>query len=100
MGLEVDDNGFSTLTVKLSNREDGGVSVSCSDLPGLILSGASKVGVVAAIPAAVSGLLRYRGIDVVSVKHAKSMAEILNGQNPQHLDMHIHHFVVEYKKAA
>ena len=100
MGLEVDDYGFSTLTVKLSDREDGGVSVSCVDLPGLILSGANKGGVVAAIPTAVSGLLRFRGVDVVSVKHALSMAEILQGQNPQNLDMHICHFVVEYKKAA
>lgn len=100
MELKMNDHGFSTLKVTLADREDGGVRVYSDDLPGLILSGEEKAAVVASISRAIEALLEYSGINVVSVTPAKPVADILSGGNPQSVDMHIQHFVVEYRHAA
>jgi len=91
---------FLTLTVSLEDREDGGVRVSSTELPGLVLSGADKQSVVEAIAPAIKALLEHGGLTIFEVHHSKPVAEILDGKNPQDVDMHVQHFVVEIRQAA
>jgi hypothetical protein len=100
MERNIMNDGILTLTVTLEDREDGGVRVSSADLPGLILSGSDKHKVLGSVSLAIAALLEHSGLENVTVKPAKSLAEILNGKNPQDVDMHVQHFVIEYRKAA
>lgn len=96
----MNDHGLSTLTVTLHDREDGGVRVSSVDLPGLILSGEDRKTVIESISGAITALLEHGGLSVSRVTAAKSIGEILRDGVPQDVDMHVQHFVVEYRKAA
>lgn len=49
--------------VTIESREDGGVSVSSEDLPGLILAGADRVRILAAIEPAARAILERKGED-------------------------------------
>lgn len=100
MGLKMGNDGISTLTVTLHDREDGGLRVSSADLPGLILSAEDRHAVLNSIAPAIVALLEHRGFEGVTVKPAKSLSDMLNGKNPQDVDMHVQHFVVEYRRAA
>ena len=93
-------SGFVTVTAKLADRPDGGVRVSSRDLPSLILSGRDKEQVIQDIPAAIKALLERGGLQSVKVHHSKTVAEIMNGKNPQDVDLNVEHFVVEYVDAA
>lgn len=106
---------ITTVCVKLEDREDGGLRVSSSDMPGLILSGRDPVIVMNKIaPAIVAIFKAAKGLDVV-VQATKDVSEILDGENPQTVDMNIHDaceganrpsnshrkvFVVELRQAA
>jgi hypothetical protein len=105
----------TTVCVTLEDREDGGLRVSSTKLPGLILSGPDKAAVVAKIAPAIKAIFKAaKGLDV-TVHPEKPIDEILDGKNPQTVDMdvqsddttgrtgaHIHHklFVVEFRQAA
>lgn len=47
--------------VTIEDREDGGVNVSSDDLPGLILSGSDRAGILAAIEPAARAILERKG---------------------------------------
>lgn len=96
----MNDRELLTITVTLEDREDGGVRVSSDDLYGLILSGADKQSVVESIAPAIKAILQRSGFEDVNVRHSRSVAELVNGDNPQDVDMHVQHFVVELKQAA
>jgi len=102
---------ITTVCVSLEDREDGGLRVFSDELPGLILSGHDKKAVLEKIAPAIAALLKAaKGWDVC-VRAAKPLSEILDGKNPQTLDMHVHKsetgphihtqvFVVEFRQAA
>lgn len=94
------DLEFLTLAVRFDDRADGGLRATSEDMPGLILSNADKKAVVDGVPVAIKAILEHQGFQDVSVKHSKSLAEIINGDNPQHVDMHVQHFVVELRQVA
>lgn len=49
------------ISVTIENRDDGGVSVSSEDVPGLILSGRNRTAIIAAIEPAVRAILEHQG---------------------------------------
>lgn len=100
MSLSMSTSGYLTVTAQLADRPDGGVRVSSRDLPGLILSGSDKEQVIKDIAVAIKALLESSGVHNVRVHHSKTVAEIMNGKNPQDVDMNVEHFVVEYADAA
>lgn len=108
----------TTVCVTLEDREDNGLRVYSDELPGLILSGADKRAVMDRIAPAIAALFKAtKGLDV-TVRPAKPLSEVLDGKNPQTLDMNVHHragdttttsrgvasthkvFVVELRQAA
>lgn len=48
--------------VRVENREDGGIRVSSSDLPGLVLSGKERTKVLASIDPAARAILQKMGL--------------------------------------
>jgi len=106
---------FTTVCVSLEDREDGGLRVTSADMPGLILSGPDKETVTRKIAPAISALFKAaKGLEVTVIP-TKSVAEILDGENPQTVDMdvcttdsnprvthniHKQVFVVELRRAA
>ncbi|MGD0142070.1 MAG: hypothetical protein ABSC92_02825 [Rhizomicrobium sp.] len=104
---------FTTVCVSLEDREDGGLRVFSTELPGLILSGANKKTVLDKIAPAITALFKAaKNLDVI-VRPAKALSEVLDGKNPQTFDMNVQHagdrpmanihtkvFVVEYREAA
>ena len=53
---------MNKITVYIADREDGGIRVWSDDLPGLILSGKNRVGVLADIGPAVKAIRAYKGL--------------------------------------
>jgi hypothetical protein len=100
MTIGMNAHRFATVTVSLQDREDGGLRVFSDDLPGLILSGPEKKDVIKGIVPAITAILNHSGLKDFSVHPSKSVLDILNGRNPQDVDMHVKRFVVEYLKAA
>jgi hypothetical protein len=104
-------DAITTVCVSLEDREDGGLRVFSDELPGLILSGQDKMALMKKIAPAITALFKAaKGWDV-RVRPAKPLSEILDGKNPQTLDMHVHKsesgmyihtkvFVVEFQQAA
>jgi|HubBroStandDraft_2_1064218.scaffolds.fasta_scaffold11849_5 hypothetical protein len=106
---------MTTVCVTLEDREDDGLRVYSDELTGLILSGADKMAVMEKICPAIAAIFKEAAnLDVV-VKPAKPLAEVLDGKNPQKLDVSIHKngeahrgnsnihtkvFVVEFRQAA
>lgn len=100
---------FIILTVTLVDRDDGGLSVSSDDLPGLIMSGSDKDKVAKAIAPAIRAIFEHRGFRNVVVHHGTPPSEILKKESPRNLDVHVEHsstgvqteqFVVELSAAA
>jgi hypothetical protein len=77
------------LTVMLEDRDDGGLNVSCEDLPGLILSGSDKQKIFDAIAPAIQALLEFKGFKKVRVHHSSPLAEILKRESPRGMDVHV-----------
>ena len=81
---------ITTVCVTLEDREDGGLRVSSTDLPGLILSGTDKQAVFNKIAPAITAIFKAaQGLDV-KVSATKPIQEILDGQNPQTVDINVH----------
>ena len=90
---------LTVVTVTLTDREDGGLLVHSDDLPGLILSGAHKSAVAAAIIPAIQAIFKHKGMDV-TVRPAKPISEVLQSKSPRAMDVHVQQFVVELPEAA
>lgn len=100
---------FMIVKVTLHERENGGMRVSSTTLPGLLLSGADKSAVFAMIAPTIQALLKRQGISPVTVECAVPADEVLNRTPPCDLDMHVRalnlreheeNFVVELPIAA
>lgn len=100
MDLDQRTHEFTTITVALEDREDGGLRVFSDDLPGLILSGPHRQKVIETIVPAMTAILEHLGFVDFQIHHTKPMTEIMDGENPQTVDMRVQQFVVEYLKAA
>lgn len=100
MAHDMTGHNFATITVSLEDREDGGARVCSADLPGLILSSPDRRKVIEAIVPTMTTLLGKLGFQDIEVHPSKTVQEILDGGNPQDVDVHIQQFVVEYRKAA
>ncbi|CDX23605.1 hypothetical protein MPLB_300007 [Mesorhizobium sp. ORS 3324] len=100
MDLDQRTHEFTTITVALHDRNDGGLRVRSDDLPGLILSGDNKEAVIGMIIPAITALLQHAGLRDFVVHQSRSVTEILGRENPQSVDMHIQQFVVELAAAA
>ena len=107
---------MTTVCVALEDREDGGLRVFSDELPGLILSGSDKLTVMNKIAPAIAAIFKAaKGLNV-TVRPAKPLSEVLDGKNPQKLDMKVQNcgaasnlgvsnihtkvFVVELQQAA
>jgi len=95
----MNSDGFTVVTVTLSDREDGGLRVHSDDLPGLILSGPNKHVICEMIAPAIQALFGARGEDVI-VHTPRPLADILKLASPRDVDMHVQQFVIELKRAA
>lgn len=108
MGLErlglaehMDEDGhYWAIPVTLNDRADGGVSVTCEDLPGLILSGPDREAVLASLPAAITMLLEYKGYKALKVVHEEPVDVLSKRPLPQDVNMKVHTYVVVYRLAA
>jgi len=106
---------MTTVCVIIEDREDEGLRVFSDELPGLILSGHDRPAVMNKICPAIAALFKAtKGLEV-TVRPAKPLSEVLDGKNPQKLDMNVHRagdtttrgtqsthkvFVVELRQAA
>lgn len=90
------------LNVVLTDREDGGLRVHSDDFPGLILSGADRKIVCDSIAPAIKALFEQKGLNVISVKAARPLHELLNHSSPRSVNLHVQHeqFVIEVAQAA
>lgn len=100
MAMDMGAHNYTTITVSLEDREDGGARVCSNDLPGLILSGPDRRAVIEFIAPTMKAILEHLGFKGIMIHPSKSVAEILDGGNPQDVDMHVQQFVVEYRHAA
>ena len=100
---------FMVVKVTLDERDDGGLRVSSSTLPGLILSGSDPKHVFSCIAPAITALLKRKGIAPVHVECAVSPSSVLDGGFPCDVDMHVRsihsktteqQFVVELPQTA
>lgn len=93
---------ITVVTVTLEDREDGGLQVHSDDLPGLILSGANRAKVAAAIIPAIEAIFMHKGFKNVIVRPARPIQEVLRSKSPRDMNVHVHHeqFVVELPDAA
>lgn len=73
-------NNVTVINVRLERRDDGGLRVSSSDLPGLILSGPDAEEIVGQIPVAITALLERMGIQCVKVLSATPLDHLLQGK--------------------
>ena len=91
----------TTVRVTLTDREDGGLRVSSSDLIGLILSGSDRSAVTARIVPAIRALCAQHGFEVV-VTPPRPLHEVLNSPSPRTVSIHIQEqvYIVELRKAA
>lgn len=86
---------FIVVKVTLHEREGGGLRVSSSSLPGLILSGADRQAVFDKIGPTIQVLLRRQGVQPVTVECATSVEEVLRKTPPCDLDMHVRSFATQ-----
>ncbi len=98
---------FMVVKVTLNARDDGGLRVGSSTLPGLILSGSDREHVFACIAPAIVVLLKRQGVSPVHVECAASPSSVLRSSLPCDVDMHVrsldagsYEFVVELPQAA
>lgn len=68
---------MTAITLHIENRPDGGVRVSSSDLPGLVLSGDDREKVFDDIGRAINGLLVFKE----KTKPGVALEAALNGAN-------------------
>ena len=101
--MQQTDNGehYWVIPVTLNDRPNGGVAVSCEQLPGLILAGEDRQSIVAALPNALRMLLEYMGYDPLLVVHEEPPTAALNERTlPFDVNMKVHTFVAVWRRAA
>jgi hypothetical protein len=91
---------LTIVSVTLEDRADGGIRVTSSDLPNLILSGTRREAICAAIAPAIQAILEHKGVKILSVQPERPFIEVLKGPSPRELSMHVQQFVVELADAA
>lgn len=79
----------AVLTVTLVDREDGGLRVSCRDLPGLVLSGADRNAVCDAIIPAMKALLVHKGIKADEIRPALALPIAIQRPSPRDVDVSV-----------
>lgn len=92
----------TVVNVTLEDRPDGGLRVSSENLPGLILSGPDRAAVVDCIIPAIEELFARRGRDVMQVRPAEPIEDVLEAPSPRDVEVHVRYrqFVVELERAA
>lgn len=95
------------INVSMEDREDGGLRVRSDELPGLVLSGHSKIAVCAMIKPAILAILRHQGFENVSVRAAEPFSSALRRPSPRDVAVDVvvpssnrSSFVVELDMAA
>jgi hypothetical protein len=86
---------FIVLSVTLAGREDGGLNVSSDDLPGLILSGANREKIAAAIAPTIKAIFEHRGFREVVVHHGTPIADAMRPEGPERVHVRVEHASIE-----
>ncbi|MCC6736793.1 MAG: hypothetical protein IT534_11800 [Bauldia sp.] len=81
---------YTTVSVSLDDREDGGLNVYSDSLPGLILSGPDKERVASMIAPAIKTLFENRGLSVVRVEPERPVESVLAGASPRVIGVQVH----------
>ncbi|MGV8839800.1 MAG: hypothetical protein ACWA6X_05795 [Bauldia sp.] len=80
---------YTTVTVSLDDREDGGLNVYSDSLPGLILSGPDREQVASMIAPAIKTLFESHGIRVVLVEPERPVEAVLAGTGSWTIGVHV-----------